>query len=135
MSFIGKVVKRINFTATVVGGSGYTTIYSNNNFLAANKNYVVTAEIAFKRVGTGWDGVLISFHNTETNYMGLPFTANLGDNVPYLYNVSGTLLGTPHSIRQSAQAYITNGKILLKCDSSFNDTIIYHIWISAIQVN
>ena len=134
MSFIGQLGKFLSFSVTVNGGSGYTTLYTNNTLLTNNKPYIVTAEIAFRRVGSGWDDVIITFHNNVDNYTGLPFICNVADNAPYL-GTRPALLGYPHSIRQSAQAYITNGVIRLVCDSTYNETISYEIYLSAIEVN
>jgi hypothetical protein len=142
MSFIGKVAKHLSVSVSVGTGRSSSYIYMNDTFLSSGRGYLVTAEIAFKRSGSAWDGAFITFVGpiqledfTYYSYIGLPFTWTAENNRLYLYNdpLQQPILGVPHSLRQSAQAYITNGKIWLLCAKDTDDATTYTIWITAIE--
>ena len=143
MSFIGKVGQFLSFSKTIPPGRTSTT-YTNDTFLTNGRGYLVTAEIAFRREGSAWDTAHIAFYEDVTIqniyykfFIGIPFTSHLYDNTPYLYNDpdwGNPRLGKPHSMRQSARAYMQNGKINLQFDMNTDDSTTFQIYITAIQI-
>jgi hypothetical protein len=141
MSLLGIAGKFVSVSVGVPAGVSVSNIYTNNTLLTTGKTYLVTAEFAFRRIGSAWDAASVSFayEYTSSNVVyydmiGLPFTWHFFDNDTYLHNISGTILGAPHSSRQSAQALINNGKIILRCSQNTDDTMTYQIYITAIEI-
>ena len=142
MSLLGIAGKFVSVSVVVPAGVSVSNIYTNDTLLTTGKTYLVTAEFAFRRIGSAWDAASVSFAYQYTkadgavyyDIMGLPFTWHFYDNDTYLYNYSGTILGVPHSSRQSAQALINNGKIILRCTQSTDDSMTYQIYITAIEI-
>ncbi len=142
MSLFGIAGKFVSLSVVVPAGNSVSIIYTNNTLLTTGKTYLVTAEFAFRRMGSAWDAAFVSFayQYTISNVvyyamMGLPFTWHFHNNDTYLYNETTLpLLGRPHSIRQSAQALINNGKIILQCSQHTDDSMTYQIYITAIEI-